>query len=924
MKRIVIILILIFVSRTMLAQVRERVILPTINSMKAYTGGAPFVFVLDSATGGDFYLYTGSTTSDEINIYAGQSSRKWRRAITIGPIIDTVRAVLPVHIRTGPLGDSITVKNDSAAWNAKQLFGRNIQDISPTNGQILTWDNTNNRWYPTTPSGTGDFSSNTSSSVDNELVLFSGTGGKTGKRATGSGFAFLTSGVLSAISSTGSGNVVLATSPTITTPTIASFTNATHNHTNAAGGGQLTDAALSAVVTVPKGGTGLGSLSTYAILAGGTTTNGNIQQISGLGTAGQVLTSNGAGALPTWQTVSGGGGGITTVGSFSGSSQTDGATISGATITFGPADVTNPGMVSTGTQTWTGNKQFNMNVGIGGAPSWRLNVVDATTGITGDNIVISATNSGATFNTTAAARNSYAGYFVNNATRATGSNILTNYAIYATASSGQENWAAFFDGKIRIGSSGGTPNANDLLFVYRSIPGNYGVFGGFDQGQADSYAMFGMRNSGAGGQSWNFGTAGNGETFFGVPNKFFIFHETSATMRFVLETDGRTGIGGITSPTAYVHVPAATSTISSIRMNSSSGTNPSSPNSGDLWWNGTALNFRTGSTTINLLASAGADVSSNTSTSVDGEIALFSGTTGKILKRATGTGIATLTSGVLSVTSTTGTGTVVLSSSPTIVTPTIASFTNAQHDHGSAAGGGTINHSSLSGLTIGDPHTQYVVISGRSGGQVITGSTSTNSGLILKATSGVGTTGANIVFQGGNNGATTFATFNNSGSLTLNVKSFYNSSLGTLVTTGADDLVIPTWKAVYDLVATGFTNANVTTTNNTPTTVVTIPASAGQALTVEVSCAAVLNDGLASYHAVKSRTFLKSASGGIATNAITTVIADTYNLSTSTLSTCTFTITNDGTNIFVQFTGETSKTILAHFKIKVTYADALL
>lgn len=49
--------------------------------------------------------------------------------------------------------------------------------------------------------GTGDFSSNTSSSVDGEIVLFSGTGGKTGKRATGSGLAKLTSGVLSAASS---------------------------------------------------------------------------------------------------------------------------------------------------------------------------------------------------------------------------------------------------------------------------------------------------------------------------------------------------------------------------------------------------------------------------------------------------------------------------------------------------------------------------------------------------------------------------------------------------------------------------------------------------------------------------------------------------------------------------------------------------
>ena len=35
-------------------------------------------------------------------------------------------------------------------------------------------------------------------------------------------------------------------------------------------------------------------------MAGGTTSTGVMQQVSGLGSAGQVLTSAGAGALPTW------------------------------------------------------------------------------------------------------------------------------------------------------------------------------------------------------------------------------------------------------------------------------------------------------------------------------------------------------------------------------------------------------------------------------------------------------------------------------------------------------------------------------------------------------------------------------------------------------------------------------------------------
>lgn len=54
-------------------------------------------------------------------------------------------------------------------------------------------------------------------------------------------------------------------------------------------------------VSVSDGGTGVSSATAYAVLCGGTTSTGAHQSISGVGTAGQVLTSNGAGALPTFQ-----------------------------------------------------------------------------------------------------------------------------------------------------------------------------------------------------------------------------------------------------------------------------------------------------------------------------------------------------------------------------------------------------------------------------------------------------------------------------------------------------------------------------------------------------------------------------------------------------------------------------------------------
>jgi len=59
-------------------------------------------------------------------------------------------------------------------------------------------------------------------------------------------------------------------------------------------------------VTVAQGGTGNTSATAYALLAGGTTSTNAYQSLASVGTTGQILTSNGAGALPTFQTSSAG------------------------------------------------------------------------------------------------------------------------------------------------------------------------------------------------------------------------------------------------------------------------------------------------------------------------------------------------------------------------------------------------------------------------------------------------------------------------------------------------------------------------------------------------------------------------------------------------------------------------------------------
>lgn len=57
-------------------------------------------------------------------------------------------------------------------------------------------------------------------------------------------------------------------------------------------------------VPVADGGTGNSTMSAYAVVCGGTTTTNPLQSVAALGSAGDVLTSNGAGALPTFQTPS--------------------------------------------------------------------------------------------------------------------------------------------------------------------------------------------------------------------------------------------------------------------------------------------------------------------------------------------------------------------------------------------------------------------------------------------------------------------------------------------------------------------------------------------------------------------------------------------------------------------------------------------
>lgn len=61
----------------------------------------------------------------------------------------------------------------------------------------------------------------------------------------------------------------------------------------------------SSPLTVPLGGTGNTTFTAYSVILAGTTATGAFQNAVGVGAVGQVLTSNGAGIIPSWQNAAG-------------------------------------------------------------------------------------------------------------------------------------------------------------------------------------------------------------------------------------------------------------------------------------------------------------------------------------------------------------------------------------------------------------------------------------------------------------------------------------------------------------------------------------------------------------------------------------------------------------------------------------------
>ena len=122
----------------------------------------------------------------------------------------------------------------------------------------------------------------------------------------GTGLTSLTDGGI--LLGSGTGAVTVTAQPTDgqlligvtgSDPVLATLTDGT-GISIVEGAGTIT-IGLDGTITVANGGTGATSFTPYTVICAGTTATGALQNVASVGTSGQVLTSNGAGALPTFQ-----------------------------------------------------------------------------------------------------------------------------------------------------------------------------------------------------------------------------------------------------------------------------------------------------------------------------------------------------------------------------------------------------------------------------------------------------------------------------------------------------------------------------------------------------------------------------------------------------------------------------------------------
>jgi hypothetical protein len=192
-----------------------------------------------------------------------------------------------------------------AGYTPISLYYSTTVSASPAAGDLvageLALNTVDEKLYFKNSSGTVKLLASSAGTTNVSSITFGSTGLTPSTATTGA----VTVGGTLAIANGGTGS---------TSTTYCSLTtNVTGTLPIANGGTGSTSTAYCSLTTnvtgtlpVANGGTGATTQTAYAVLCGGTTSTGAYQSIASVGTAGQILTSNGAGALPTFQAAGGG------------------------------------------------------------------------------------------------------------------------------------------------------------------------------------------------------------------------------------------------------------------------------------------------------------------------------------------------------------------------------------------------------------------------------------------------------------------------------------------------------------------------------------------------------------------------------------------------------------------------------------------
>jgi hypothetical protein len=292
------------------------------------------VLDIDSGVVGTAEIATDGVDSAEIAANAVANSEMADNAIANAEMADN--AVGNAEMADNAVGNAEMADNAvGQAEVADDAIGINELDLVdgdvPDNGDCVTYSTDSGGSYKAIPCpGAGGGISNVSEDVDPELGGALDTAGfaiEFGNNQTDTSMVRSAAGIVSV---EGVDLVTLSATQTLTNKSIVAtqitagalnignnaatvgtveMANGTANTLSASSGdlsieGNALYRAGGTDVAVADGGTGVSSLTAYAPLFGGTTSTGAVQSGT-VGTAGQVLTSNGAGALPTFQAPAG-------------------------------------------------------------------------------------------------------------------------------------------------------------------------------------------------------------------------------------------------------------------------------------------------------------------------------------------------------------------------------------------------------------------------------------------------------------------------------------------------------------------------------------------------------------------------------------------------------------------------------------------